>query len=238
MTHEHYIIFNGKSSLDFGLYAGSQESFVSTKRDVTRVSIPGRNGDLILDNGKYVNRSIPYWIVAVDQYSLKVDDINAWLTEPVTYARLEDGFHPDMYRMGFVSESITHEMFMLNKSGRAKIWFNCKPQWFLKSGDKAQAFTENGAVINPTKFDSLPLIRVYGSGSGTVTIGNKIITISNIGTYVDIDSDLQDCYHGTENRNNTVSLGTKFPILPSGKTGIEFSGGVTKVEIQGRWWTI
>jgi phage-related protein len=48
-------------------------------------------------------------------------------------------------------------------------------------------------IINPTMYDALPLIRVYGSG--TLTIGReKIVIASNSNDYVDIDSDIMDCY--------------------------------------------
>ena len=98
-------------------------------------------------------------------------------------------------------------------------------------------FTAAGTITNPTDFESKPLIRVYGTGSGTVTIGNQIITLTGISEYIDIDSVLMDCYKGTLNCNNLVRL-SEFPKLKPGPTGISFTGDITSVEITGRWWTL
>lgn len=95
-------------------------------------------------------------------------------------------------------------------------------------------FSGAGTITNPTLFSSRPLIRVNGSGTGTVTIGNQIITLNSIDGYVDIDSELMDCYKGLVNCNANVVL-DEFPTLPPGATGISFTGGVTSVAITGRW---
>lgn len=91
-----------------------------------------------------------------------------------------------------------------------------------------------GTITNPTDFPAYPLIRVYGSGAGTVTVNNKTVTISTISTYIDIDSEVMDCYKGTANLNNQVSLAS-FPVLNPGSNGMSFSGAITKLEITGRW---
>lgn len=233
----NYLVFNGKSSLDFGLYVGGQYTFRSPHRDVSRVYVPGKNGDLILDNGRFTNSIIDYNLVGVENFDLKTDKIREWLLEPVSYARLEDSYHPDHFREARVYTDIDFTMYNLNKSGKGVIRFDCKPQLFLKSGEQKLTFTSAGAILNPTKYDSKPIIRVYGSGAGTVTIGNQIITITDINGYTDINSDTMDCYNEATNRNAYVSL-SKFPQLPSGKTGISFTGGVTNVEVRGRWWTV
>lgn len=105
------------------------------------------------------------------------------------------------------------------------------------SNDVPAVFTAAGDIYNPTEFYSQPLIRVNGSGSGTVTIGNRIITLTGISGYIDIDCELMDCYKGLTNCNSQVTLG-EFPQLAPGTTGIDFSGGVTSVEITGRWRTL
>ena len=103
--------------------------------------------------------------------------------------------------------------------------------------ETAVTFSTAGTITNPTLFDSLPLIRVNGSGAGTVTVGNQTITLADIDGYVDIDSELMDCYKGLVNCNADVTL-TEFPKLDPGNTGISFTGGVTSVVITGRWRTL
>ena len=51
--------FAGRSSKDFGIYLSGSGVFNAPERDVETISIPGRSGDLILDNGRFKNISVP-----------------------------------------------------------------------------------------------------------------------------------------------------------------------------------
>lgn len=94
-------------------------------------------------------------------------------------------------------------------------------------------------MVNPTPFDSQPLIRVYGTGS--VEINGITITVSAVGTsYTDIDCELMDCYEGSVNRNAYVSFSTyDFPVLVPGVTDVNvIDNTITAVEIKPRWWVV
>lgn len=79
---------------------------------------------------------------------------------------------------------------------------------------------------------------VNGSGKGNLRIGDYVITISNISSYLTIDSELQDAYKGTTNCNSLVTLSNGFPKLIKGENEISFSGGITSVEVIPKWWTL
>ena len=53
-----------------------------------------------------------------------------------------------------------------------------------------------------------------------------------------MDSDIQDVYRGTVNRNADVILSEGFPQLIPGENGIVWTGGITYVEVVPRWWTL
>lgn len=240
----HSFTFNGINTEEYGLYVGGQNTFKSPQRDVTKVSIPGKNGDLVRDNGRFLNTPIAYTIVAMKDFAETATAVQNWLMSVKGYARLEDTYHPDYFRIARVSDSITFETSAYNLTGKAQIVFDCQPQKFLKTGENAITMLKNDPVegrtiVNPTLFDSKPLIRVYCTGSGTITVGNQIITISNVTGYVDIDCETQNCYNESVNCNNKVTLGTQgFPVLPSGDTTFEMTGDVTKIEVTGRWWSL
>lgn len=234
----HYLIYNGESSADYGLLVGAQRTFNAPKRSVTKYTIPGRNGDLIKDNGRFENISIAYNLVCKKGFESVADSISAWLKSPTSYCRLEDSHRPEYYRMGLVTDAIDYATGTLNHSAKATITFDCKPQKWLVEGEQKQTFTATGAIYNPTNFPSLPLVRVYGSGAGTVRVAGHLITLKSINDYIDLDSELQDCYKDTANLNSQVVLASGFPELKSGMNTITFTGGVTSVEIIGRWWTI
>ena len=129
---------------------------------------------------------------------------------------------------------------MLQQAGRAEITFNRKPQRYLKIGEHTTKINVNGSrIINPTSFDSDPLIKVFGSGSGTISIGNKTIQISNISDGLVIDCEMQEVYLGSTSYNQNVNyMNDGFPKLKPGRNIINFSGGVSRVEIIPRWWTV
>lgn len=90
---------------------------------------------------------------------------------------------------------------------------------------------------NPTLFESKPLIRVYGNG--TLNVNDQYITVANSPyTYIDIDCELMDCYHGSNNANQYVSFSTTdYVTLRSGTNYFSYSG-FTKVEVTPRWYEI
>ena len=234
----NHFIFNGESSLDYGIYVGGQGTYNAPQRDVSKISIAGRNGDLIMDNGRWLNIQVPYNIVIMKDFLNNTDGIRAWLMEPVDYVRLEDTYHPDSFRMARFDGPINFTTAAWNNSGKAKITFDCKPQRFLKSGEIKQTLSIGDAVYNPTRYESKPLIRILGSGDGVVYLGEYIIGVTGLATHVDIDSELQDCYIDHMPANDKVTLTDGFPLLPAGKTVVTWTGGVTSVEITGRWYTV
>lgn len=90
---------------------------------------------------------------------------------------------------------------------------------------------------NPTLFESKPLIRVYGNG--TLNVNDIYITVANSPyTYIDIDCELMDCYHGSNNANQYVSFSTTdYVTLRSGTNYFSYSG-FTQVEVTPRWFEV
>lgn len=227
--------FNGQSSTDFGLQIEKMHGLQTPKRDEEFMHVPGRNGDVIFDNGAYKNVKITYNAYTLhpsgDLYEL-IDKIHNWLRTK-GYARLEDSedlrhFRMAKYESGDLVKNVN------NLVGGFELVFNCKPQRYLKSGARAITYLQSGGVCNnPSSEIARPLIVIYGTGAGTVTLGDYVISISDIQGSVTINSEIQRCYNGTESRSRTVTLAPihEYPKLLPGKSRVDFSGGVTKVEI-------
>lgn len=234
------IIYNGLSSKDFGIVVEHPPNYELPERNYDTYHVPGRNGDVIVDLGSYNNVDRSYEIAVGDldkwfpEMAMKV---SAWLHSGSGYARLEDSYEASHYRLASYHESVSIENILFH-GGRATIHFNCKPQRFLKAGDKKRTFKKAGIIHNPTSFSSEPIITVYGTGSGVLVIGGYTVTISDIGSTVVINSELQDAYKGAENRNPYVTLSSNFPRLVPGDNRISFSGGITSVEVIPKWWTL
>lgn len=236
------VIFGGALSSDFGILVEHPPKYIMPERDYEQISVPGRNGDLFLDKGSYKNYDQPYDIAIADHdldYYVLMNLVTTWLHPEPGYHRLEDSYFPDHFRLAMFNSGVEFDNIM-SHGGRATISFNCKPQKYLKLGEKMIKYTAAGKIKNPTTQNAKPIITLKGStGSGRFQIGEYVVSVSNLRNNITIDSELQDAYWGTTNRNADVSLSSLgFPNIVPGDNNISFSGSITSVEVTPRWWTV
>ena len=235
------IIFNGVSSKELGIEVEALPNYNFAKRDYDIYHVPGKSGDVIIDRGSYSNVGREYRI-SIGSYdgdsTVYANRIVEWLHSAKGYARLEDSYEPEYYRIASYSDSAAIEN-LFGVAGRVTIRFDCKPQRYLKIGEEPIVISSGDKLENWTYFNALPIITVTGSGSGSITVGSYVVNISAISTKIVIDSELQDAYNGTTNRNSDISVPYGFPKLIPGENGISFTGsGITSVEVIPRWWTL
>lgn len=235
------LIFNGVSSKSIGVEVETFPEYHSPKRTYSKVHVPGRNGDLIVDGGCWENVTRTY-LLAAGSYDIPyrefANKLSSWLHSATTYARLEDSYEPDYYRLAVYLEEVSLTN-IYNHGTEMSVDFDCKPQRFLKIGDEPIVITKTPTNIkNPTSYTALPIIHVYGTGQGVLVVGNCTVTITNIGTEIILDSDIQDAYLGYSNKNPVVKVPNGFPTLGPGTIPIGYSGGITKVEVIPRWFTL
>lgn len=230
---EHHFIFNGESSADFGVWISGGGTFNAPVRDVSTEAIPGRNGTVTFDNGRYENIQLTYPAFISRRFQPRIDAFRAFLVSQRGYQRLEDSYHPDEYRMALYKSGLEVATTARNLAGSFNITFDCKPQRFLKSGETLTSYASGSTIYNPTRFDALPLI--VCSGNGSITLNGTTVTISGNSGQIYIDCDLQDAYLGTTNKNSKIT--PNFPKLSPGNNALTYSG-VTGVQIKPRWWTI
>ena len=226
------LVFGSLTLADYGAVCYYCNAAESSDRDREVISVPGRNGDLLRDNGRYLNAPRSYLVYVPDLLLAK--HLQTALLTVTGYARLEDEYEPDLYRMAYLKSAPVVERYA--DAATLQLTFDCKPQCYLKSGERVLAFTAAGTIYNPTLYDALPLVRAYGIGQ--VGIGNQTITILEASTYTDLDCELKDAYKGTTNCNNKIqrSSGSFFTLVP-GSNGVSLGTGITKLEITPRWWT-
>ena len=160
--------FDDIDSKDYGVYITGSAAFNSPSRDVEMVTVPGRNGDLILDNGRYNNIEVTYpaGTFGSDEtdFRTKMRDIRNALASKKGYQRLTDSYNPDEYRMATFIDAIEVEPVAHNIAGEFDLIFNCKPQRFLMSGEGAISVSDGDNLFNPTPYDASPLIMTEGYG--------------------------------------------------------------------------
>ena len=233
------VVFNGISSQDLHIQVQTEPSYDFPEKDYDVTHVPGRNGDIVIDQGSWQNVSRKYNL-AMDAGKISYTEVASklvqWLHSASGYARLEDSYEPDFYRMAMYKDSGSISN-IFNKAGQIDVEFTCKPQRYFKSGEAADIFVASSEYRNPTDFPAKPLIKIHGSGSGVVGIGTYTVTINDIIDGMIVDSEQQDTYKDQMNCNSKVSI-TEYPKLVSGNNTISISGGVTSIEIIPRWWTL
>lgn len=228
-------IFGGRSSDDLGLLISGSGIYPTPERDAEIVEVPGRNGNLVFDNGRYKNVTITYDCLIRD-FETNYDSIRTFFASQVGYQRLEDSYQPDRYRMARISGQLEPTVGPYKRNARIKLSFDCKPQVRFKSGDITVLIKSGDTLYNRYGFSACPLIRVHGSG--TLQIGSYAVAIADPGTpYVDLDCETMDAFYGARNLNGSVTL-ENFPQLVPGSNGIKYDGKISAVEITPRWWTL
>lgn len=242
----NYFEYNGISSLDMGLRIESKNVFSAPKYESKFQSIPGRDGDLILPNGRFPNVQITYSVFlpakTKEQLAEKIAAVKAWLFyEPDRYHELRDSYDTTGFRKAVINTQLDIED-QLNKIGVFTVSFSCLPFRYLDEGQEAITITESPYTLkNPTVFQAKPYIKVSGSGTGRLSVNSTLRQspwdFTDIGGYIEVDSEQMNFYKAAEPRNDRVS-GSGFPILYPGYNDIVFSGGITSVTIIPRWVTL
>lgn len=171
---------DGINLANYGLYVTGQSVYNAPQRDVELVAIPGRNGDYIIDNGRFQNIEVTYPAGLREDttdFATRVAEIRNILASRHRYVRIEDDYNPDEYREGMFVSGLEVTPACHNIAGEFELVFNCKPQRFLKSGETAVSVASGGTITNPTAFESKPLLGVFGYG--LITVNGYPITIQD-----------------------------------------------------------
>ena len=172
--------FDGVNSLDYGIYITGEGVYNAPTRDVEAIEVPGRNGDFILDKGRFSNISVTYkagtFAQSQTEFAEKLSEFRNAILSRVGYKRLEDDYHPDEFRMAIYTNGLEVGPVHYSEAGEFELTFNCKPQRFLKSGETAQTVESGGAITNPTPFEAQPLLLL--DGYGNIEIEGKKIAVS------------------------------------------------------------
>lgn len=231
--------FGDKSTKDLGLVIQFKPNYTFPERDVQIEHIPGRNGDLMIDNGCYQNVTRTYSVAAIfnpaEGFVQSATKLVEWLTKQKGYQRLEDSYEPEVYRKAMFNSGGTLQN-IYDKATVLEISFDCKPQRFLKEGEVPIEFTGSQALLeNPTVETAEPLIKIYDlptQQDDSVVLASvldndgkavSLMTLTGIPSdHLYIDSEKQEVYSDSKDLDSYVNLnGYSFPKLGRGETTIK-----------------
>lgn len=231
-----YLVYNDVSSVDFKAYLSGAGAFELPERDYEKIEIPGRNGDLIIDNEKYKNVEIRYPMIIMEDFEINKRAMMRKFEYPFGYKRLEDTFNPDYYRIGFLKGIEDSKTNWHYDAGSFVLVFDCKPQMYLKSGENSIFVSGTETVLNATNEIALPIIKI--TGTGQFSINNDTFALLNNTSVTIVDSEAREVYEGTINRNDDFErYNYDLPKLYVGDNVIMCDSGIS-LEIIPRWWTV
>ena len=257
-----YLGSNEVPSTQYGIVVETPPVREFAARNVSTVTVPGKNGNVIVDTGSYANVSKEYNIAIGawrgNYYSL-VNNIRLWLnnaTGSEQYYRLSDSYEPDVYRMARFDEAGSFNNIH-EQGGRITVRFNCKPQRFLKTGDIAinvasSSTPSASTTIQNDYLPAKPLIVIVGTGDAVLTVAGVRVNINGLGSSetIQIDSESMQAFHtsaggNTTNKNNKIQLlDNSFPILETGSNSVSLAAqegkafNMTRFRVYPRWWML
>ena len=215
-----YFIYNNNASYEFGLIVTGLRTYGAPNRRVETVHVPGKNGDLLIDEGTFDNIIVSYDIAVVQDFPINARKIAQWLLADGGYHYLWDTYnqnnpHQDSFRLATYFNAIDFDVESLKKQGKATINFYAKPQRFF-SESRVQNGNGTITVTNPYGFTAKPTITT--SGTVTITVGDIVIKVNEIyNSRITIDSETMQCYEGDVNCNSMVEI-DEFPVIPPYET--------------------
>ena len=213
-------VFNGKSSDQYRVLMHTEWLDISPSINYEKTDIEGRNGAIYEAlNYQDINRSVPCTMLDRDL----LPQIIRWLKGSGVFE------FNGRYRQARIYDQIDFDPIGLKHADFA-IPFIFEPFWYKK--DQFAQYTD--IVRNNGDIYSVPIIRLKGSGTGSVTVNGLTFGVS-------FDSDHQiviDCKEKTEDKPKCITIGFEYPTLNPGENEISYSGGITSIEImrKDRWY--
>ena len=238
----NYFVFNGHSSLELGIKIKSKNIYSSPKRDLSLVSVPGRDGELVNSNKRYGNATITYTCFlpakSIDELNTRIRNVKKMLYfDNDSYHELTDSYDPSFMRYAIFNSKldITDQV---NKIGSFTVTFSVLPFKYLIESLEPVEIGNGATLFNPYPFASKPCLKITGNGNIAITISNSkgslVYRFNYVDEYVECDSELMNVFSGTVLKNSSF-IADSFPVLEPGDNHISFSGEVLKLEVIPRW---
>lgn len=231
-----YVIFRGVSTNSLGdVFVQQMPSHKRAAKRMNEYYVKGRDGALHIDEG-FDNFDISLRLVLLNANASKRQVVNAW-ADGTGKLILSDDLSR-CYR-ATVKDEITWTRVSANGGfyDTADITFNCEP-YMYEAVDSQQEFTETGSITNLGTAESLPLIKVEGSGTCDFRIGateEYYIIIYNVDPADPVFIDCETGYIYTTSGTAKEMVGN-IPVLTLGNNPVVFGqNGLTKLTITPRW---
>jgi predicted phage tail component-like protein len=189
--------FNGKKNTEFGFRVAEGKKITTSSLDVERVSVAGRDGELLISNNRLNSAELSFPVNFVKEKGLiatEVYKISEWLNV-AGYKDLTISYDPDfIYRAAYLETFSIEET--MRQFGKTTINFVCYPVKFYKQGRTTQTLS-NGATVNGLgNVKANPVITLVGSGDCTLTINGRKTKLRAVQNTITLDMQARQVFSG------------------------------------------
>ena len=231
----NYFIFDGINSKDMGIRIERHNNFNSPQRRVESVSIPGRTGNILIDDGSYENQIFEYELIlecdsknGID-ISKKVNEINSWLHGDYTYKTLTFSNSDKTYNAVVINKIDIKQMF--KNFAKALVTFEAYEVTNSLRKRNISIIENEDVFINDTSREIKPVLKLTGNGDCSIKINDNEVKIKDLECHIIIDCYNMDCYKELD--NNIVNCNNKmygsFPAFRIGENNIRVYGCTMEV---------
>lgn len=227
-----YIFYNNQNSNDLDLIIEKTPDIPSSNIKYDTIDIDG--GETLTKIKGFEDISLTFgfaYFVTPEEYLMKKSMIDNWLLNSIgkylTYSL--DEFAAYKVKQISIDNTTTTSRVVRHFS----VTFTCTGLKYMTSGLKPREVVNGTTLNNFGSYESKPLLKIYGSGNISISIGGKSFTIKNVSSYVSVDSELKECYKDSTNKGKDM-VGD-WPALSIGLNTASWTGAVSKIEITPRW---
>ena len=213
---------------DLGLWIIERPAMPTAERIVQNIEVDGREGTLTIFKGwKDSDLTMKVALFGADIQS-RYRSLQPQIRDAQTLYRSDDsGVY---YKIKSVE--IGPLYIKLSPLGEFSINFTCAPFKYQRNVATVTRST-SGSLVNPGTVHSRPKITVFGTGTRTLTINNRLIILNLLSPHLILDSELMVCYFGNTAQNHLMT--GDFPVFEVGANSITLGTGITQIEIEPRW---
>lgn len=228
-----FIVYNNQISQNLDLIIENTPQIPPSNIEYETVTIDGAENLTKIKGFKDIDISFDFaYKVTPEEYLAKKSIIDNWLLGNINKNLVYSLDNFSLYKVKQISIGSTSTASRILR--RFTVTFTCEGLKYMLSGLERTTITTTGTILNNFgSYEAKPIIKIYGTGNITVTINGKSFTLSNVSSYVTVNSILKECYKDTTNRGKYM-VGD-YPILPIGQNTISWTGTVTKLEIIPNW---
>lgn len=241
-----YLMWNGVCSMDLGLVIERVPNQNRPARKMDVYNVPGRNGDIIVQQDAWENVEQTYEVWGGDSLKGRATEVgyilSNWLYGASGYQVLEDSYDPGHYRLAYFAGGFDFES-LYSRRGRAQITFSCDPRRFLTSGKSWVTLPTPGSsgleIINPTAFPAKPIfdITIPSGGISNLIVESESgvltkLTISKSGHFI------IDCEKERITENGDPAFNSTWGKFPTLYPGVSWLNPQHDGKVQPNWWEL